>query len=67
MSESHAHHKPVVGIVPTKLPEPYDDGINHYALAVRSAGAKPYLLPVTDDVGAYETIFPHMDGFLLTG
>ena len=67
MSESHAHHKPVVGIVPTKLPEPYDDGINHYAIAVRSAGAKPYLLPVTDDVGAYETIFPHMDGFLLTG
>ena len=47
-----------MGIVPTKLPEPYDDGINHYALAVRSAGAKPYLLPVTDDVGAYETIFP---------
>ena len=46
MSESHAHHKPVVGIVPTKLPEPYDDGINHYALAVRSAGAKPYFLCV---------------------
>lgn len=60
--------RPVIGIVPTLLPE--QDTLhmpNRYANAVIAAGGSPIVLPLTNDIHVYETLFPLMDGFLLSG
>lgn len=59
---------PVIGIVPTQnsaeklvcFPE-------RYAQAIIRAGGAPLLLPLSGDPRVYETLFPLIDGFVLTG
>lgn len=61
-------HKPIIGIVSAldaeedllKMP-------NRYANAIVAAGGAPIALPFTTDVSVYETLFPTIDGFLLSG
>lgn len=60
--------RPVIGIVPTYDP---NEGIlrmnNHYAQAVVAAGGAPLIVPFTSDVSVYESLLPHIDGFVLSG
>lgn len=60
--------KPVIGIV-SALDADEDRLVmpNRYANAVVSAGGAPVALPFTTDVSVYETLFPAIDGFLLSG
>ena len=61
-------HLPVIGIVPSQnssektvcFPE-------RYARAIISAGGAPLLLPLSGEARVYETLFPMVDGFVLTG
>lgn len=59
---------PVIGIVPSLQP---DEGAlrlsGHYAEAIVAAGGVPLILPLSSDIGVYETLFPMVDGFLLSG
>lgn len=60
--------KPIIGIIPTFLPEQGTFSVRqHYIDALVQAGASPLVLPFVKDVSIYETIFPLMSGFLLTG
>lgn len=59
---------PIIGIVPTL--EPSEDRVqlrNPYVEAITACGGAPVVLPLTHDKRVYETLFPLMDGFLLTG
>lgn len=60
--------KPVIGIVPTYK---FDDHTlqmpERYVRAVTSAGGAPIVLPFTTDVSVYESLFPNIDAFLLSG
>ena len=59
---------PVIGVVPTQYPSEKSVVMaNRYIQALTAAGAAPLVLPLVEDVHVYETLFPHIDGFLLTG
>ncbi len=59
---------PVIGVVPTQYPSENSVVMaNRYIDALTAAGAAPLILPLVEDVHVYETLFPHIDGFLLTG
>ena len=61
-------HLPIIGIVPTSLPDVNKIELRGaYADAVIAAGGSPLVLPLVADKRVYETLFPIMDGFLLTG
>lgn len=60
--------RPVIGIVPTQD----DDSARlefpeRYLRAIAHAGGAPLLLPLSGEAGVYETLFPLIDGFVLTG
>lgn len=60
--------RPVIGIVPTQNVEEGRNSISErYANAVVAAGGAPLLLPITADLGVFETLFPLIDGFILSG
>lgn len=64
---THAR-RPVIGIVPSFEPETNACTVReHYTSAVTAAGGTPVILPLTSDTTVYETLFPLIDGFLLTG
>ena len=59
---------PVIGIVPSKDGE--KDALlfpTRYAEAIVAAGGAPLMLPLSGDPRVYETLFPLIDGFVLTG
>lgn len=61
-------HLPIIGIVPTSLPDVNKIELRGaYTDAIIAAGGVPVVLPLVADKAVYETLFPMMDGFLLTG
>lgn len=61
-------HLPIIGIVPTSLPDVNKIELRGaYPDAIIAAGGVPVVLPLVADKTVYETLFPMMDGFLLTG
>lgn len=59
---------PVIGIVPTQACAEKSLRIaDRYIEAIAAAGAAPLILPLVEDVRVYETLFPQIDGFVLTG
>lgn len=61
-------HMPVIGIVPSQnRSEKMVSFPERYANAIVHAGGAPLLLPLSDNPHVYETLFPLIDGFVLTG
>lgn len=63
-----SRHLPVIGIVPSQ--NNTDKTMNvpaRYTKAIVHAGGAPLLLPLVGDGRVYETLFPLVDGFVLTG
>ena len=59
---------PVIGIVPSQnTTEKMVSFPERYANAIIKAGGAPLLLPLTGNPHVYETLFPLIDGFVLTG
>lgn len=59
---------PIIGIVPTYKTETATMELpDRYVQAVLSAGGAPVVLPFSQDVTAYQTLLPNIDGFLLSG
>ena len=59
---------PVIGIVPTRNTAEKSLGFpERYADAIIMAGGAPLMLPLSGDPRVYETLFPLIDGFVLTG
>lgn len=59
---------PIIGVVPTMNPSQQNSVMaSRYVDAITAAGAAPLILPLVEDVRVYETLFPRIDGFLLTG
>lgn len=60
--------KPIIGIVPTFH---FENGSitlpNRYVKAIVKAGGAPLVIPFTTEVSVYESIFPRVDAFLLSG
>lgn len=67
----HTQKLPVIGIVPSQGQDDSDEAAvsvpERYARAVAHAGGAPLLLPLVGDMSVYETLFPLIDGFVLTG
>ncbi len=60
--------RPVIAIAPTHLPAQGDIRLaQNYADSVIAAGGAPLILPLTSDADVYGTLFPLIDGVLLTG
>lgn len=60
--------RPIIGIVPTQLSD--QDSIlmpNRYVNAIAEAGGAPLILPLNAETEVYETLFPEIDGFVLSG
>lgn len=67
-TEITQHKLPVIGIVPSQnCTEKMVSFPERYAKAIVNAGGAPLLLPLAGDPGVYETLFPLIDGFVLTG
>lgn len=59
---------PVIGIVPSQnTTEKMVSFPERYANAIIKAGGAPLLLPLSGNPHVYETLFPLIDGFVLTG
>lgn len=59
---------PIIGIVPTQnATEKMVSFPERYAQAIIRAHGAPLLLPLSGDSSVYETLFPLIDGFVLTG
>lgn len=59
---------PVIGIVPSQnTSEKMVSFPERYANAIIKAGGAPLLLPLSGNPHVYETLFPLIDGFVLTG
>ena len=61
-------HRPVIGILPSLKPE--DEAVHvaeQYEDAIAAMGGAPITLPLTNDIEVYRTVFPLVDGFLLSG
>ncbi|WP_350453943.1 gamma-glutamyl-gamma-aminobutyrate hydrolase family protein [Slackia heliotrinireducens] len=62
------HDRPIIGIVPTQdLAAGRIEIRDEYLDAIVMAGGTPLVLPLTEDTGVYETLFPLVDGFVLSG
>lgn len=69
--------RPLIGIMPKfvaseRIPKTVSscDSLimaNNYLKSLIAAGGIPVIVPITDDEGVYEELFPLLDGFLLTG
>ena len=65
---SRLRRRPVIGIVPTQLPKEYILRISdYYPYAIMESGGVPLILPLTKDVGVYQSLFGLIDGFILSG
>lgn len=59
---------PIIGIVPTQMPEEHIFRVNDYYInSIVYSGGVPLILPLTYDKRVYERLFPIVDGFVLTG
>lgn len=68
MSRNPNVHLPIIGIVPSQ--EPAENRLmvrSTYVDAIVECGGAPMVLPITSDKHVYETLFPLLDGFVLTG
>ncbi|MDO4182108.1 MAG: gamma-glutamyl-gamma-aminobutyrate hydrolase family protein [Coriobacteriia bacterium] len=64
----NGQHVPLVGIVPSYVPEEDIFRLKqNYCQAIEQWGGMPLILPMTDDVRIYEYLLPQIDGFLFTG
>lgn len=60
--------EPVIGIVPGLVPSDTDLRVaEQYEDAIDMAGGAPVVLPLLKDARAYRSIFPLLDGFMLSG
>ena len=60
--------RPIVGIVPGLVPSDTDLRVaEQYEDAIDLAGGAPLVLPLLHDASAYRSIFPMLDGFVLSG
>ena len=67
-SQQQGNKLPVIGIVPSQnSTEKMVSFPERYAQAIVRAGGAPLLLPLSGDPRVYETLFPLIDGFVLTG
>lgn len=63
-----AGHRPVIGILPSLKPD--DEAVHvaeQYEEAIAAMGGAPMTLPLTQDIEVFRTLFPMVDGFLLSG
>lgn len=63
-----AGHRPVIGIMPSLKPD--DEAVHvaeQYEDAIAAMGGAPVTLPLTMDIEVFRTVFPMIDGFLLSG
>ena len=59
---------PVIGIVPSYNSQEKQVCVpDRYVKSITRAGGAPLLLPLSGDSRVYETLFPLVDGFVLTG
>lgn len=59
---------PVIGIVPTQMPQEHLFRVNDYYInSIVLSGGVPLILPLTYDKRVYERLLPICDGFVLTG
>ena len=59
---------PVIGVVPSWVPDSNAFSLrHHYTEAIAAAGGVPLVLPFSRDGRIYESLFPLVDGFLLSG
>lgn len=67
-ANNDAKRLPVIGIVPSQnTQEKLVSFPERYANAIVAAGGAPLLLPLSGNPHVYETLFPLIDGFVLTG
>ena len=67
-TEQQRYKLPVIGIVPSQnSSEKMVSFPERYAQAIIRAHGAPLLLPLSGDSRIYETLFPLIDGFVLTG
>lgn len=60
--------RPIIGIVPGLVPSDTDLRVaEQYEDAIDLAGGAPLVLPLLHDAAAYRSIFPMLDGFVLSG
>lgn len=63
-----ASSSPIIGIVPTQVPEERIFRVNDYYInSIVLSGGVPLILPLAYDKRVYERLFPIVDGFVLTG
>lgn len=61
-------YHPIIGIVPTQMPDENIERVSFkYIDAIVDAGGAPLILPLTLNPHIYETLFPYIDGFILSG
>lgn len=59
---------PIIGIVPTQMPEEHIFRVNDYYInSIVLSGGVPLIFPLSDDQRVYERLLPIVDGFVLTG
>lgn len=59
---------PVIGIVPTQMPDDHILRVNDYYInSIVLSGGVPMIFPLTYDKRVYERLLPVVDGFVLTG
>ena len=67
-NSANERRRPIIGIVPTQMSD--QDSLlmpNRYVDAIADAGGAPVVLPLNANPEIYESIFPLMDGFVLSG
>lgn len=68
LEQGEGQRLPVIGIVPSRNAEAKTLGFpERYSDAIVAAGGAPLMLPISGDPLVYETLFPLVDGFVLTG
>lgn len=59
---------PIIGIVPTQMPEEHIFRVNdHYINSIVLSGGVPLIFPLTYNEQVYKRLLPIVDGFVLTG
>lgn len=59
---------PIIGIVPTQMPEEHIFRVNDYYInSIVLSGGVPLIFPLSQDQRVYERLLPIVDGFVLTG
>lgn len=62
------YRRPIIGIVPTlKVDDEAVHVAEQYEDAIAAMGGAPIVLPLTEDIEVYRTLFPMLDGFVLSG